>query len=406
MGVEVRTITGDEYEAWTDAMMRGFLMEARPGQAEASRPHQDLSRAWAAFDGTSIVGTLRSFASEITVPGGAIVPSAALTNVTMRPTHRRQGIMRRMIEPDLAASRERGEPVGMLIAAEYPIYSRFGYGPSTDHATYTVDARTARFTVDPPGALEIIDGPTLRREAPALYERFRRATPGAIERNEHWWDVNLQIVTVPGDKPWKGFNALYRNDQGESEGYVRYHTDGEWDARRPDVTLTVDELLSVTPAAYARLWRYCCEVDWVATVEAADRRVDELLPWFVEDARHVVQKWRADFQWLRVLDAATALGARRYLTPGRVVVEVVDPLGLAGGRFAVDGGPDGASAAATDSSAGLTVPVDALGAAYLGGTTFRTLATAGRIDVHDDGSLAVADAMFRGEVTPWCTTWF
>ena len=187
---------------------------------------------------------------------------------------------------------------------------------------------------------------------------------------------------------------------------MRYRTDGEWDARRPDVTLTVDELLSVTPAAYARLWRYCCEVDWVATVEAGDRRPDEVLPWFVEDARHVVQKWRADFQWLRVLDPAAALGARRYLTPGRVVLEVVDPLGLAGGRFAVDGGPEGASASTTDASAGLTVPVDALGAAYLGGTTFRTLATADRIDVHDHDALAVADAMFRGDVTPWCTTWF
>jgi predicted acetyltransferase len=406
MGVEVRTITADEHEAWTDAMMRGFLMEPRPGLAELHRPNQDLSRAWAAFDGPSIVGTLRSFASQVTVPGGAIVPSAALTNVTMRPTHRRQGIMRRMIEPDLAAARERGEPVGMLIAAEYPIYSRFGYGPSADHASYTVDARTARFTVDAPGTVEIVDGPTLRREAPALYERFRRTTPGAIERNEHWWDVNLQIVTVPGDKPWKGFNALYRNERGEPEGYVRYHTDGQWDARRPNVTLTVDELLSVTSAAYARLWRYCCEVDWVATVEAGDRRADEVLPWFVEDARHVVQKWRADFLWLRVLDPAVALGARRYLAPGRVVLEVVDPLGLAGGRFAVDGDPDGASASATDASAGLTVPVDALGAAYLGGTTFRTLATAGRIDVHEDGALAVADAMFRGEATPWCTTWF
>ena len=406
MGVEVRTITDDEHEAWTNAMMRGFLMEPRPGLAEVNRPHHDLSRAWAAFDGTSIVGTLRSFASELTVPGGAIVPSAALTNVTMRPTHRRQGIMRRMIEPDLAAARERGEPVGMLIAAEYPIYPRFGYGPSTDHATYTVDARTVTFIADAPGTVELVDGPTLRREAPALYERFRRATPGAIERNDHWWDVTLKIVDVPGDKPWPGYNALYRNERGEPEGYVRYRTDGEWDGRRPNVTLTVNELLSVTPAAYTRLWRYCCEVDWVATVKADDRRPDELLSWIVDDARHVVQQWRADFQWLRVLDPVAALGARRYLTPGRVVLDVVDPLGLAAGRVAVDGGPDGASASPTDETAGLTVPVDALGAVYLGGATLRTLAAVGRIDVHDDGALATADAMFRGEVTPWCTTWF
>jgi predicted acetyltransferase len=406
VGVEVRTISDDEHEVWTDAMMRGFLMEPRPGLAAINRPHQDLSRAWAAFDGRSIVGTLRSFASELTVPGGGIVPSAALTNVTMRPTHRRQGIMRRMIEPDLRAARERGEPVGMLIAAEYPIYSRFGYGPATDHATYEIDARTVTFVASEPGTVELVDAATLRREAPGLYERFRRAQPGAIERDEHWWDVALQLVEVPGEKPWKGYNAVYLNETGEAEGYVRYRTDGEWEARRPNVTLTVDELLSVTPAAYARLWRYCCEVDWVATVEAGDRRPDELLPWIVADARHAVQKWRADFQWVRVLDTAVALAARRYLTPGRVVIDVVDPMGLASGRYAVDGGPDGATASPTDAAAGLTVSVDALGAAYLGGTTFRTLAHAGRVDVHDSTALALADAMFRGEVTPWCTTWF
>ncbi|HKA04465.1 MAG TPA: GNAT family N-acetyltransferase, partial [Acidimicrobiales bacterium] len=289
MGVEVRTITDDEHDAWTDAMMRGFLIEPRPGLAEVNRPHHDLSRAWAAFDGTSIVGTLRSFASEVTVPGGGIVPSAALTNVTMRPTHRRQGIMRRMIEPDLAAARERGEPVGMLIAAEYPIYARFGYGPSTDHATYEIDARTVQFVADGPGTVEWSDNAGLRPIAPPLYERFRRAQPGAIERDEWWWDVALEIATVPGAKPWKGYTAVYRNERGEPEGYVRYRTDGEWDARRPNVTLTVDELLAVTTAAYARLWRYCCEVDWVATIEAGDRRPDELLPWLVADARHVVQ---------------------------------------------------------------------------------------------------------------------
>jgi predicted acetyltransferase len=406
MGVEVRTITADEHEAWTNAMLRGFLILGEEGRSAFTLPYQDLTRTWGAFDGATVVGTLRSFASQLTVPGGAIIPSAALTNVTMAPTHRRQGIMRRMIEPDLAAARERGEPVGMLIAAEYPIYARFGYGPSTDHATYQIDARTVEFVADGPGPVELVDNATLRGVAPALYEQFRRAQPGAIERDERWWDVTLEVELAPGAKPWKGYNALYRNEMGEPEGYVRYQTNGEWEARRPNVTLTVDELVSVTPAAYARLWRYCCDVDWVATVEANDRRADELLPWIVADARHVMQKWRADFQWLRVLDAAAALTARRYLTPGRVVIEVVDPLGLAAGRYAVEGGPDGATASPTDSTADLTVPVDALGAAYLGGTAFRTLAEAGRVDVHDARALTVADAMFRGEVTPWCTTWF
>jgi predicted acetyltransferase len=407
VGIEVRTITADEHEAWTDSMISGFLDHTPAGMAAFSRPFQDLSRAWGAFDGDKVVGTARSFASELTVPGGAVIPSAALTNVTVQATHRRQGLARRMVEPDLIAARERGEPVGMLIAAEFPIYGRFGYGSATDHVTYEVDARTVRFLADGPGTVEMIDLGTLRREGPPLYERFRHAQSGAIERNDRWWDVAMQIAKAPNEKRWKGFIGLYRNDAGEPQGYVRYRVDNtSWDARRPDLTLEVDELLATTSTAYARLWRFCCDIDWVARVEAPDRSVDELLPWIVADARHVVQKWRADFLWVRVLDPAVALAARTYLAPGRVVLETTDPLGLAAGRYVLDGGPDGASCQATDESPGLTIPVDALSAAYLGGPSLRTLARAGRLDVHDDAALATADAMFRGAIAPWCTTWF
>jgi predicted acetyltransferase len=126
----------------------------------------------------------------------------------------------------------------------------------------------------------------------------------------------------------------------------------------------------------------------------------------VEDGRHVVQKWRADFLWVRILDAAGALAARTYLTSGRVVLEVVDAQGLATGRFAVEGGPEGASCAPTTDAAQLTVTAEALGAVYLGGVALRTLAAAGQVDVHDDAALATADAMFRGTIDPWCSTWF
>ncbi len=150
---------------------------------------------------------------------------------------------------------------------------------------------------------------------------------------------------APGDKPYKGYLALQRNDTGQPEGYLRYHTDGEFDGRRPNVTLDIDEMVAVTPGAYARLWRYCCEVDWVAHVKAHDRSTDEALAWSVADARHIAQKWRSDFLWVRLLDTPTALSARTYLAPGRAVLEVVDAHGFASGRFVLDGGPDGATCA-------------------------------------------------------------
>ena len=406
MGIDVRAVTDDELGRWGDAMWRGFHHTTVEGWADFVRPNYDLSRTTAAFDGERVVGTLRSFASELTVPGGAFVPAAALTNVTVAPSHRRQGLLRRMLDPDLRAAKERGEPLGMLIAAEFPIYGRFGYGDAADHVEYIVDARTVEFLRPGGGSVELVDASELRKEAPALYERVRREQPGFIGRDDRWWDVSLGITPSPADKPYAGYLGLHRNEQGEPEGYVRYRTDGKFEARRPDGTLSVDELLAVTPDAYARLWRFCCEVDWVAHVRAADRSPVEALPWIVADARHVAQKWRSDFLWVRPLDVPASLSARAYLTSGRVAFEVVDDQRLAHGRFLLDGGPDGATCQPTDASAGFTITAEALGAAYLGGVSLRTLAAAGQVDVHDDAELATADAMFRGAVMPWCNTWF
>ena len=94
MGVEVRTITDDELKAWCATMTHGFMRASVPeGDLEFRRGHTELDRSWAAFDGTSVVGTLRSFPTPLTLPGAATVTAAALTAVTVTPTHRRQGLL-------------------------------------------------------------------------------------------------------------------------------------------------------------------------------------------------------------------------------------------------------------------------------------------------------------------------
>jgi len=47
--------------------------------------------------------------------------------VTVQPTHRRRGLLRALAAAEHAAMSERGEVVGLLYSAEYPIYGRFGY---------------------------------------------------------------------------------------------------------------------------------------------------------------------------------------------------------------------------------------------------------------------------------------
>src|SRR5579863_2532443 len=100
----VRTIEASEIDSWAQCLGVGFLYTVAEGYPDYLLGDVDLERTWGAFDGDRVVGTLRSFATAFTVPGPAAVDAAALTNVTVAPDHRRQGLLTEMITADLRAS--------------------------------------------------------------------------------------------------------------------------------------------------------------------------------------------------------------------------------------------------------------------------------------------------------------
>ncbi len=408
MTTQVRTIDSSELTDWIVCKDLGFL-KSREHPEEVTdyyRTEVDLERTWGAFDGDRVVGTLRTFPTSLCVPGAARIGVSALTNVTVSPTHTRLGLLTQMITGELTASLQRSEALSILIASEFPIYGRFGYGPAVDSATYTIEADAARFPGPGEGTIELVDFETFRKEAPGVYEAYHALQPGSIGRNDHWWDRRLGMVRVPGDEPAKGYCALYRDGSGVADGYLRYSAEPHWDAMTPRGSLQVHDLVALTPAAYRALWKFCCEVDLVTTVRASDRCVEEPLIWMLGDARVLRQTMRFDFIWVRLLDVAAALGARSYLVEGRLVIEITDPLDLSSGRYLLDGGPDGALCSRTTEPADLALAVDALGSIYLGGPSLRSIAAGRKVDELTEGALDTADKMFRSTTVPWCSTWF
>ncbi|MGY2030548.1 sterol carrier protein domain-containing protein [Nocardia gipuzkoensis] len=110
-----------------------------------------------------------------------------------------------------------------------------------------------------------------------------------------------------------------------------------------------------------------------------------------------------DETWLRLVDVTQALARRAYREAAAVVVEVVDPLLAANSgryRIAVDG------VRRVRETAEVTVGVADLAAVYLGGTTWRALAFAGRVDEHRPGAVAAADALFATDGLPFSGTFF
>ncbi len=407
--IEVRTIREDEVPAYVAALATGFHQHAAAGEGEFRRPQIDLDRTYGAFDGPCMVGTARSFRTELTVPGGAALPVAAVTNVTVTGTHRRRGVLRSMMGSQLGDVAARGEPAAILVASEAPIYGRFGYGPATEHLLVEVDLTVGRMDVpEPPGSTRLCSTEETHALAPAVYERYRSAQPGAIHRDARWWDIRLGLLRPPWRQdPAQDFFVVHRGGDGDVDGYARYRIEPHWDYRLPRSVLDLPELVAVTDDAYVALWRHCTGLDLVRTVRAEHRPPLEPLPWLMSDRRAVTQVKRADLLWVRLLDVAAALAARRYRVEGSLVLEVADRFCPERGvRVALEGGPDGAACRPTTGSADLTVDVADLGASYLGGTPLWPAAAAGQVTEHRPGAVAAFDQLFVSDRPPWCCTWF
>ena len=403
MAIEVRTIRKDEVEDWAAALRRGFLDTPRGGEAEAWGDDLPLDRTRGALDGGRFVGTLRSFASEMTLPGGARVPVSALTSVTVLSTHRRQGLLTRMIGDDLRDSAERGEAASILIASEYPIYGRYGYGPATELTDWEIDADAARFRFPGQGEVRLADPAEAREAARTVWDAVRATRPGAITRDRLYWDTAAGVRSWPGQPPAQERLWAVCTSDGAVTGALQYSLEKKWtEGYRPQGVLTVHFLFACDPEAEARLWRYACEVDWMSTVKAAVRPVDERLPWYLVNARAARQVMRTDMTWVRPLDVPRLLGGRALGAPGDVVLQVEDPLGYAAGRFRLDG----SGCRAVQDQPDVTLPVSMLGAVSLGGTDLRALAAAGLAAEHRPGAIAWLAAMLAWPESPWTGLWF
>ena len=406
MSNETRPARQDEADAYERATYHGFHVAAVDERDVVARAAQFRPGRWqGAFDAGRIVATVRTMPLSTTMVGGGELTSCGVTSVTTRSTHRRRGLMQQLLVAALRDGRERGEPLTTLIAAEWPIYGRFGYGPATEHGTVEITTSAARWLTQGEGEVEQVDLDELVAEARPAYDAHRRRSPSELERDDFVWSSYLRGLP---SEPWKGFQALCRDDAGAVSGFVQYKIDTAFDGRRPAGVVTVDILIGASPAVEARLWRYVCEIDWARKVVARNRRVTELLPHWLADGRAAIQTERADFLWARPLDVAACLAGRTYAAPLDTTIEVVDPLGLSDGRWRVqaDGGGSPATVTAATGPTDLTVPVATVGAVLFGSVSWWVLHATGGVDEHSTGAVAAAEAAFHSAVVPWSASWF
>jgi predicted acetyltransferase len=410
MAREMRPITPDELPAFIRVDGAAYSSPQSDEEIESARGPFEFDRSLVAVEDGGFIGAAGAMSFDLTLPGYTTTPVAGVTWVAVLPTHRRRGVLTALMRRQLEDVRARGEALAVLTASESAIYRRFGYGAATS-VMYTEVERAHSAFLAPAnisGRCLLIEHEAATKEIlPPLYDDVRRTCVGELSRTAVKWWGQYRLAHAAGGGFGPHLFVVHESDSGQVDGAVIYRARLEWTNGVPDGLLEIIELIARTPQAYAALWRYCLDVDLVARVRGRHRPVDEPLRWMLVDSRRLHVMHLADNLWVRLLDIPAALSVRRYATAGRLTFAVSDAfLPDLAGRYTLEGGPDGAACARSDHPADLSLDAAALGATYLGGVSFASLAQGGLIREETSGALARADTMFATFPAPFCSTRF
>jgi len=383
-----------------DVDLAAFFFDPTAYPVDLVTSHFDWARTFGATrEGSDdLAGIYTSYDMAVTAPGPlddlVRVPMSGLSWVSVHPDHRRRGVLREMITHHFARLHEEGAALSGLHAAEVPIYGRFGYAVSSvelklkleraaDLSAPSLDEAAGRITT----RFVAADSDEAARVIHELHLRCAETTLGAVTRPERmarplWVDLPL---TRQGREPWK---VLLAHVEGKPSGYAVFSRKERWKEFKAKGTVTVCELAAADPATLLALARRLVDFDLTASTTILGRAADDPLLWWAGGPR-ALGITGSDSLWLRLIDVGAALSARGYSSACDVVLDVVDPTcpwNQHAWRLTVD--REGvATCLPTTDEADVRLPVQALGAAFLGSRSIATQSSQGLVSELTAGSV-------------------
>ncbi len=392
--ITLRGATDDDFRAIVDFDGSAFGQAWKDDDLDLLRPTLELDRFIVAHDGDDLVGVSGNYSLELTVPGPGVLRVAGVTWVAVSPTHRRQGLLTRMMDELHSDVDAHDEPLALLTASEGAIYRRFGYGVASQCRVIEIDRRRTdvlpEFRPDP-GAVRFVDvaDDGVLDQIATLFDRIRRQHNGDIDRPAANW--NLTRHHRGGETRW----AVH------ADGFASWKVRAKWNNGHPAHEMELFDLVAATSEAHAALWHTVLSVDLVGPISSfRAAAIDDHLPHIVTDPRALRTVELNDMLWVHVRHARAALAARAYGTDDELVVEVD------GDRWKVDGSPDGAVVKPVKRTPDLVMDGAALGSIYLGGFRPSELVRGRRIEARNADVLRRADHFFAADRMPHASSGF
>lgn len=203
------------------------------------------SHGHAAFDGGQLVAKIiaRQYSTHF---AGTQIPTCGIAGVTVQAEYRGRGLLTELFADSFAAARHRGEVISTLFPTAPRIYRKFGYELVGDYVTVEIASSALANIVVPRGMSTRRATTDDVEQIHRVYTTWAAGQHGPLTRTGPCFAATVEEFI----DEFTGV-TLAIDDRGAVTGFVSWDRGPGYDRA---ATLTISDLIGLTPAATQALW--------------------------------------------------------------------------------------------------------------------------------------------------------